>query len=79
MADRCCYDCGKHHVWHSRRVEGDTVAILVGGPRPYIWVGDANDNFVGSIGGGRASMRALAKAILKELAPKKKRKKATRA
>lgn len=65
-------DCVEDHVAHAK--DGGVELILVGGSKPYVWVGLTEDRVLDRLDGrfcgalmGRVKLRRFAKAILKEV------------
>ena len=57
----------KDHPFKLRTNRGTFIRLVPGGPRrAYLWIGDAEDNYVATVS-GRAALSKLAHAILREL------------
>ena len=75
-----CSDCDNHHVAHfvlpksesrSSRVRAREILVVKGGRRAYVWVGGDENQVL--IVQGAATLRKLARAILREVpVPKRK-------
>lgn len=66
MGSRVVKPKEKHHVFQIRSDHGDDVILVGSGKRAYLWAGAKPQHGCTTVS-GPATLRALAKAILKEV------------